>query len=136
MITKYVVLLIGLALAVPVHAGEPGWRTGRITSVRVLERAEGQGSVIPQVQDDGRGQAQSGRSYGTSAYVVLQSGKDNYEAQYAGRQIGALEQLRSRTVQFRIAGGRLFLKAKTSQPLELELLPSKRLPAKSANPRK
>jgi hypothetical protein len=130
------VLLIGLAIAVLAHAGEPGWRTGRITTVRVLERSEVQGSVTPPVQEDGRGQPQGGRSYGASAYLVVQSGKDTYQAQYAGPQIGALEQLRSRKVQFRIAGSKLYLKPATGRPIELQLLPAKRPPAETKNPRK
>jgi hypothetical protein len=118
------------------HAGEPEWRTGRITTVRVLERSEVQGSVTPPVQEDGRGEPNAGRSYGASAYLVVQSGKDNYQAQYAGPQIGALEQLRSRTVQFRIAGSKLYLRPATGRPLELQLLSAKRPPAETENPRK
>jgi hypothetical protein len=134
--TKYVatVLLLDLALAVPLQAGEAGWKTGRITTVRVLERAEVSDSVTPPVQEDGG--RRSGASYGAIAYVVLQSGENIYNAQYAGTHLRSLEQLRNRTVQFRIEGSKLYLKRAASQPLELQLLPSKRLLDKTEMPQK
>ncbi len=123
---KAITLLVGLALAMPMRAGEPQWRTGRITTVRVLERAEGPASVTPPVQEDERGQPEARRSYGSSAYLVLRSGKDNYQAQYTGPEINAVEKLRGRTVEFRIAGGKLILKPAAGAALELQLLSTKR----------
>lgn len=125
---KVIALLVGLALAAPMSAGEHPWRTGRITMVRVLERAEGPGSVTPPVQEGERGQPEARRSYGASAYLVVRCGKDSYQAQYAGPEISAVEKLRGQTVQFRIAGRKFYLKPAAGEPLELQLLTAKHPP--------
>jgi hypothetical protein len=119
-------LVIVLALTGFADAKEPAWRTGRVTTVRVLERSEGGAKVTPPVQDERGGI--SDRSYGASAYLELLSDKDVYRAQYAGPDIEALTQLRGHAIQFRVAGSTLYLNLRNGRPVELHILPSKRLP--------
>lgn len=129
--TSRVAMLLAVFLAMvsanSAQGDKDGWKTGRISTVRVLERAEDGGSVTPPVEDNGT--HIRGRGYGAIAYVVLKSGKDTYQTQYAGGDPGALEPLRGRTVQFRIAGSKLYLKRTTGEPLELQILPARRPPA-------
>jgi len=133
--TIYLLLVLWSAadLALLAHAAESAWRTGRITSIRVLERGEGS-SATPPVEENGA--FRPARPPGTIAYVALQSGKQIFHAQYAGAHLDALQQLRNRVVRFRAAGGKLYLQRSAAPPFELLLLPNNRLPADARIPRK
>jgi hypothetical protein len=93
-----VCLVFFLALSSFMYAGEPAWRTGRIITVRVMERSEGGAAVTPAVQEDERGQPGS------------------------RPEIDTLEKMRGKEVRFRIEGSKLFLRPTNQQPLELNLL--------------
>jgi len=103
-IRKSLAIVLGLACFVPLLAGEPAWKTARVITVRVMERSEGRAAVTPPVQENGTSPAAAARSFGTSAYLVLRSGAELYQAQYAGPEIEALEKLRGKDVKFRIEG--------------------------------
>jgi hypothetical protein len=130
---KLLAVVLGLACFVPLHAGEPAWKTGRVITVRVMERSEGRAAVTPPVHEDGTSPSAAARSYGASAYLALRSGAERYQAQYAGPEIETLEKLRGQTVEFRTAGGKLFLKTAAGQVLELHLLFTK-MPSSKAQP--